>query len=52
MIWIEQRDMTEHPSRKVMNFRHLLSCDTIGNNNLYVKKAHVPAMDDQNQNDP
>ena len=21
--------MTKHPSRKVMNFRHLLSCDTI-----------------------
>ena len=21
--------MTRHPSRKVMNFRHLLSCDTI-----------------------
>ena len=22
--------MTKHPSRKVMNFRHLLGCDTIG----------------------
>ena len=21
--------ITKHPSRKVMNFRHLLSCDTI-----------------------
>ena len=24
-----QLRMTKHPSRKVMNFRHLLSCDTI-----------------------
>ena len=24
-----QLPMTEHPSRKVMNFRHLLGCDTI-----------------------
>ena len=23
--------MTRHPSREVMNFRHLLGCDTIGN---------------------
>ena len=22
--------MTKHPSRKVLNFRHLLGCDTIG----------------------
>ena len=25
-----QLRMTKHPSRKVMNFRHLLGCDTIG----------------------
>ena len=24
-----QLRMTKHPSRKVMNFRHLLGCDTI-----------------------
>ena len=26
-----QLRMTKHPSRKVMNFRHLLGCDTIDN---------------------
>ena len=25
--------MTKHPSRKVVNFRHLLGCDTIDINN-------------------
>ena len=27
-----QLRMTKHPSRKVMNFRHLLGCDTIDEN--------------------
>ena len=27
-----QLRMTKYPSRKVMNFRHLLGCDTIGVN--------------------
>ena len=26
--------MTKHPSRKVMNFRHLLGCDTIADANI------------------
>ena len=26
-----QLRLTKHPSRKVMNFRHLLGCDTIEN---------------------
>ena len=29
--------MTKHPSRNVMNFRHLLSCDTIGAGENYNK---------------
>ena len=29
-----QLGMTKHPSRKVMNLRHLLGCDTINDNNL------------------
>ena len=27
-----QLHMTKHPSRKVMDFRHLLGCDTIAQN--------------------
>ena len=27
----------KHPSRKVINFRHLLSCDTYGNNDTHFK---------------
>ena len=33
-----QLRMTEHPSRKVMNFRHLLGCDTIGKQNMPLNK--------------
>ena len=28
--------ITKHPSRKVLNFRHLLSCDTIGPKKLWL----------------
>ena len=31
-----QLRMTKHPSRKVMNFRHLLGCDTIDDNSSAV----------------
>ena len=30
-----QLRMTKHPSRKVMNFRHLLGCDTIVTMHMY-----------------
>ena len=34
-----QLRMIKHPSRKVMNFRHLLSCDTIGLSLLPFQKS-------------
>ena len=30
--YLQSLRITKHPSRKVMNFRHLLSCDTIETN--------------------
>ena len=30
-----QLRMTKHPSRKGMNFRHLLSCDAVGDAAIY-----------------
>ena len=35
-----QLRMTKHPSRKVMNFRHLLGCDTIGNVEIGMGNHH------------
>ena len=41
--------MTKHPSRKVMNFRHLLGCDAIafsGSLSGGELKSHNKAMED------
>ena len=32
--------ITKHPSRKVLSFRHLLGCDTIGQNPQTNSKIH------------
>ena len=34
-----QLRMTKHPSRKIMNFRHLLGCDTIVLENILSPSA-------------
>ena len=36
--------MIKHPSQKVMNFRHLLVCDTIVNKNKHFQNLSLPGF--------